>query len=153
MLLEEGLLICGITAVFGGVLSSLVIFIGKIFGFPLIISPFQVMTAVILSMILIFSINIGASFRLIRTEPATAHCTFSGDKFCYDNEAGCYNNYQQGKNRAIVEHYGEGCQYCYSTGKKLGESLRYKLAESISVVGVMAHYVAVGVCVKIFYRK
>lgn len=66
------MLICGITAVFGGVLSFLVIFIGKIFGFPLIISPFQVMTAVILSMILIFSINIGASFRLIRTEPATA---------------------------------------------------------------------------------
>ncbi len=37
LLLEEGLLICGITAVFGDVLSSLVIFIGKIFGVSLLL--------------------------------------------------------------------------------------------------------------------
>ena len=72
LLLEEGLLVCGTTAAFGGVLSSLVIFIAQIFGFSLLISPIQVLTAIILSMIVIFSINVGASLRLIRAEPATA---------------------------------------------------------------------------------
>ncbi len=72
LLLEEGLLVCGTTAAFAGALSSLVIFIAQIFGFSLLISPVQVLTAIILSMIVIFSINVGASFRLIRTEPATA---------------------------------------------------------------------------------
>lgn len=72
LLLEEGLLVCGTTAAFAGALSFLVIFIAQIFGYSLLISPVQVLTAIILSMIVIFSINVGASFRLIRTEPATA---------------------------------------------------------------------------------
>ena len=72
LLLEEGLLLCAVTATFGGVLSDLSLFLGDLAGISLSLSFWQALGAITLSALVTLGLHVGASFRLVCTEPAIA---------------------------------------------------------------------------------
>ena len=72
LLLAEGLLLCAVTAAFGGVLSDLSLFLGDLAGISLHLSVWQTLGAITLSALVTLGLHVGASFRLVYTEPAIA---------------------------------------------------------------------------------
>lgn len=72
LLLEESLLLCGTTAIFGGMFSFFAILVGKLCGFMLLFTSWKVLAVIVLSAVVIFGISAGANLRLIHTEPAVA---------------------------------------------------------------------------------
>lgn len=72
MLLEEGLLLCAVTAAIGGVMSDLSLFLGDLAGISLSLSFLQALGAIALSALVTLGLHVGASFRLVYTEPAIA---------------------------------------------------------------------------------
>lgn len=72
LLWQEGMLVCAVTAALSGILSDVAMILGRLFGMPLLVSPLQGVVAILLSVLMTLCIYMGASFPLIRTEPAKA---------------------------------------------------------------------------------
>ena len=75
--------------------------------------------------------------------------------YVFGNKDHCYNTekYYKRHGNAEPEHYEENCRNDNSCLHKAGKGLRNKLTESVYIIGIVAHYIAVLVSVEILYRK
>ena len=72
------------------------------------------------------------------------------DNACHYRHAKHYDNR---KPQAVIEHYKKYGGNHNGRHKHLGKALGNHLAEGVYIVGVAAHYIAVMICVKIFYGQ
>ena len=88
---------------------------------------------------------------LLLTDKILCRAAADGARYLHHNKHAAYN--KQGKPQRIVEHYREYDKHNSTCLDKCGDRLRNELAQSVYIIGVMAHYIAVAVGIEVLYRQ
>ena len=91
-----------------------------------------------------------------------AHCALltqevfaraAADRFCNEEYRNNARKHYKRKPKTVPQHYKEQREHHYSRRQKIGQRLGHHLPQSVDIVGVIAHNIAVTVGVEILYRQ